>query len=647
MRRILTLTMLCLVLAAAKAQHSLEQFVMKVALMQDGSAAVTELRKMHVGTTGTEGFITFNNMGDIGVTDLKVTDDKGTEYVVEEVWNTRRSRDEKKGRCGYHRTSSGVEICWGIGNSGERIYKIQYTLTNLVKAYDDYDGFCHSFYDAGSLPAKSAAVEIRIDSGDSLTTDNAAVWTFGHQGYKKFREGRIKAYTDAPMSDDNSIIVLLQLNKGMLSPAVKKDASFRETVKRTALEGSDYNLDDAGLGSETSMARNGGGSTSSLKGDELPAEDDSGPDWPLVAGILAVMGIIAAGIVVKTRNDRKWKKLCKEKLAWLDELMGGKSYDEMPYYRDLPIGGNLLMSGAVLGTVETYLNTFDGNMINVKFGTQMLYDAFMLRMIYKKQISFDYEEKNGKTRKLFRISEPEMPAKGENVLEKMMGDYYRPCGVILDEDLVMPHLSEMVKKFDGYINDAGVEYYLQKMLYDAAGEDHLLQPGELKVYMEKKQLEWRPLATMIYELCRECVAEEHMNKENVMQVVGFLHYLRDFSLVAERNIEETGLWKEYLVYASFYGIADQVRKDMEKIAPDVVRLDDMLRPEEFIREFRPLTDELDEVVRMSYLYQTAKEADMIYERQRRLEYERSSGGSGRSSSGGGGGHSGGGGSGIR
>jgi uncharacterized membrane protein len=132
-----------------------------------------------------------------------------------------------------------------------------------------------------------------------------------------------------------------------------------------------------------------------------------------------------------------------------------------------------------------------------------------------------------------------------------------------------------------------------------------------------------------------------------MQVVGFLHYLRDFSLVAERNIEETALWKEYLVYASFYGIADQVRKDMEKIAPDVVRLDDMLRPEEFIREFRPLTDELDEVVKMSYLYQTAQEADMIYERRRRLEYERSSGGSGRSSSGGGGGHSGGGGSGIR
>lgn len=130
---------------------------------------------------------------------------------------------------------------------------------------------------------------------------------------------------------------------------------------------------------------------------------------------------------------------------------------------------------------------------------------------------------------------------------------------------------------------------------------------------------------MIYELSDECVAEKHMKKESVTQVVGFLHYLRDFSLVSERNIEETALWKEYLVFASFYCIADQVRKDMEKMAPDVVRLDDMLRPEEFIREFEPLTDELDDIIKTAYLYQTQREADMIYERDRKIEYERSSG----------------------
>lgn len=653
MRKVLTLTILCLVLTVAKAQHSLQQIVMKVALRQDGSAMVTELRKMQVGTQGTEGFITFNNiMDDIEVTDLKVTDDRGTDYMVEDKWNTKRSREEKKGRCGYNRTSNGMELCWGIGDSGERIYKIQYTLKNLVKAYNDYDGFCHSFYETGSLPAKRATVEIRLDSGDSLTTENAAVWTFGHHGYKTFCDGKIKAHTtDAPMVDGNSIIVLLQLKKGVLSPIVKKETSFKETVKRTALEGSDYDLNDAGLGSETSVAKNGdrNNGMSSLKGDKLPPEDDSEPDISLVVGILVVIGIVVSAIIATRKDEKKWKKLCMEKLAWVNEIMGGKSYNEMPYYRDLPMDGNLLMSGAVLGTVERYLEIYKGNKMNVTYGAQQLYEAFMLRMIYKKQISFDYDEADGKKRKLFRISEPEMPAKSEDVLKQMEGEISRTRDTILDEALMAPHVLEMMKKFEGHINDAGVEYYLQKMLYEAADEDHLLQPGELKAYVNRNLLEWRPLATMIYELSGECVAEKHMKKENVTQVVGFLHYLKDFSLVAERNIKETALWKEYLVYASFYGIADQVRKDMEKMAPDMVRLDDMLRPEEFIREFEPLTDELDDIIKTAYLYQTKQEADMIYEREleRERQYERSSGGSGSSSYGGGGGHSGGGGSGIR
>ena len=77
--------------------------------------------------------------------DLEVFDEEGVDYEVEEEWNVDRSREEKTGRCGYHRTSEGVEICWGIGKAGKRKYYIFYTLTNLVKSYDDYDGFCHSF----------------------------------------------------------------------------------------------------------------------------------------------------------------------------------------------------------------------------------------------------------------------------------------------------------------------------------------------------------------------------------------------------------------------------------------------------------------------------------------------------------------------
>jgi len=126
--------------------------------------------------------------------------------------------------------------------------------------------------------------------------------------------------------------------------------------------------------------------------------------------------------------------------------------------------------------------------------------------------------------------------------------------------------------------------------------------------------------------------------------VGFLHYLQDFSLVAERNIEETSLWKEYLVYASIYGIAEQVRRDMKKIAPDAARLDDLMPTEELINDFEPLSQALLNTVIFAYAYQTEQEQHDIYERHSSSD---SGGGSGYSSYSGGGGHSGGGGSGFR
>ena len=135
-----------------------------------------------------------------------------------------------------------------------------------------------------------------------------------------------------------------------------------------------------------------------------------------------------------------------------------------------------------------------------------------------------------------------------------------------------------------------------------------------------------------------------------MQVVGFLRYLQDFSLVGERNMEEVALWKEYLVYASFYGIADQVRRDMKKVAPDVARLNEIVRPEQLLDDITPLTQALASSLLFAQSYMTYSEKEEIRrqrERERAIEYSRSSGGSGSSSFSGGGGHSGGGGSGFR
>ena len=104
MKKILFLLLLLFCLPAV-AQHQLDSVFILVRLQDNGDARVTEVRHAHMSEQGTEGFITFNNMGDIEVKDLEVLDEEDFEYVVEEEWNVERSRAEKTHRCGLHHTS--------------------------------------------------------------------------------------------------------------------------------------------------------------------------------------------------------------------------------------------------------------------------------------------------------------------------------------------------------------------------------------------------------------------------------------------------------------------------------------------------------------------------------------------------------------
>ena len=661
MRRLLTALLLCIVMPAAFAQHSIKRLDIKVTLMKDGSAKVVEKRKVKVTDEGTEGYITFNNMGDIQVKDLAVSDEEGTEFVVEQEWDTQRSRSEKEGRCGYHKTNEGVELCWGIGDAGKRTYEIHYTLTNLVKAYDDYDGFCYSFYEAANSPAKKASVEIEYEN-DSLSIANAAVWAFGFYGNKGFDGGVCRVATSQPMMNGDAIIVLLQLKKGVLAPVAKPGGSFTETVKRPAFVGSDYNLEDAGLADSTTSQAGGSNKVGGMSqlmdgGGDEEADDGSGPSWELVTVLTIVIGIVVAAFISTRREEKRAQKEHERLTAHINELLGGARYDDMPYYRNLPLGGNLLLSGTTLATLEAL--TYGGGLaqLGLRYSIQQICEAFILRMLYKKQIQLTYDSSAEHTgNKLFRISEPVKPEKGDDITElpALKRDYkkYWQCELESNEALFYTEHRELKDKFQGYINDAGVEYFLQKMLYNASGADHLLQPDELKNYVKQNPLEWRPLATLLNRLTGNTMSEDRLKKDNVQQVVGFMHYLKDFSLVAERNIEETSLWKEYLVFASFYGIADQVRKDMKKVAPDVANIDDLLPSEEIIDDFEPLTEAVTASMFLAQAFMTEKEIRTVAERharqaERELERERSSGGSGSSSYEGGGGHSGGGGSGFR
>ena len=114
--------------------------------------------------------------------------------------------------------------------------------------------------------------------------------------------------------------------------------------------------------------------------------------------------------------------------------------------------------------------------------------------------------------------------------------------------------------------------------------------------------------------------------------------MNDFTLSKERYAEEVKLWKEYLVYAQFHGIADKVAKQFSKLIPkdlanagiDTTQLLRMVSTAtSYMAAFNPPAPP-----RRTYSSYSSGSSSS--------SYTRSSGGGGHSSHSGGGGHSGGG-----
>lgn len=57
-------------------------------------------------------------------------------------------------------------------------------------------------------------------------------------------------------------------------------------------------------------------------------------------------------------------------------------------------------------------------------------------------------------------------------------------------------------------------------------------------------------------------------QENARKLVGLKKFLGDFTLIDERSTGEVVLWKDYLVFAALFGIADKVARELREINPE-------------------------------------------------------------------------------
>ena len=111
----------------------------------------------------------------------------------------------------------------------------------------------------------------------------------------------------------------------------------------------------------------------------------------------------------------------------------------------------------------------------------------------------------------------------------------------------------------------------------ASGENLVLEKNEFENWSKKnytKMTAWPDRAKargkswfQTRHYFRQGTATTEEGAREACHVIEFKNFLNDFTLSKEREAVEVGLWKDYLVFAQLYGIADKVAEQFKKLYP--------------------------------------------------------------------------------
>ena len=529
-----------------------------VRLYRDGSAIVSEIWNISA-QEGTEVYVPRTNLGDIEISDFSVSDETGDIYKFEERWDVDRSLARKAGRCGFHRISGGVELCWGLGSYGTHTYNVRYKMSNVVKSLNDYD-MMHIQLINEELSAPPKHVKVTIEAQDvPIDTSWVRIWGFGFHGNASFEDGKAVYESTDKFRYESSLIALMRFDKGTFEPTSVQERPFQVVLDR-ALEGADE-------------------------------PDNPLPKWK--ERLYSILGALFFGFmclipflplvarIIQRRKDRK-------------NAFGTLDLSSIDWSREIPYAGDILKNYYVISTSK-----------DIKAKNNSVASAMILHMLQEGCLEAQRDLATGKV----------------NIYFKENADF---------------------TKLDS------TERGLWSMMLEASGDNRILEEKEFSSWASKHE-------TRLYNWTQSIKATglsklrtggyyqsskyTDVGRAENRKVIGFKKFLEDTTLIKERTSPEVTLWREYLIFASLIGIAEQVAKELKDIDPVM-----------FEKAYTMPYNDMSRVIRLSNSYSRVLDTHAVthsYSGGGSLGGFSRSGGGGHSSFGGGGGFSGGGHSGVR
>lgn len=552
------------------ANNEIRNIDITVQLNQDGSAYITEIWDISV-YSGTEWYLVQGNLGNINIEDFSVSDETGLEYEYEGAWDTGRSLEEKAGKCGLvSKGSEGYELCFGVGSYGDHIFTIRYRMTNFIKKFKDYCGFNQRVInDQLSSVPETISVTV-LKPGTAFSPDDVAVWAFGFSGTIYVTDGVVSAKSNGPLSSDSYVNIMCRFPRDMFDTDNVVKGSF-DTMRKKAFKGSEYkeSLSDrpivriwkllfflSALGTATLAFH---GRRTALK--DMPQTFEQSQllyqkwegrkvyqiplFWIASLFFFCIFPMIGVMYFLYPSFQRKFiaKPDSSTAAGKIYPLSGikAKAKRNKTYFRELPLQSNICAVYTALKM--TGLNASENDVIG----------AFLLRWLQSGYIEFRKTAKTG-LGSAFGKEEPSIVLR------------CRPA------------------------SDDWVETSLYDLLSKAAGKDGILQEKELyrwaKCHYEEMK-EWLnrafargrlTLSSMdfYHRIYRPSYFNMHLKEDNaftekgrreMLHLYGFSNYLKDFTLMQEREPVDVALWDDYLVAAQLFGMADKVAETFSRLYP--------------------------------------------------------------------------------
>lgn len=549
--------------------NSIDKISMDIYIDNNGDAIVTEVWNCNT-SQGTEVYHPYYNLGNSEIKDLKVSEN-GTQYQTLSSWNTSGSLSSKANKCGINKISDGVELCWGISSYGVHTYTVKYTITNFVSELTDSQMVYWTLipYDfSNSIGNVYIKIHTDIDIEDTID-----VWGYGNYGGTAYvYEGYIEMQSDGRLDKDEYMTILVKFPSKTFNTTNKLDNDFNYYYEMAEEGAEKYSADSDELGFfDTIMV--------------------------IIMTLLPFVGFIILTLIISIIAK---KETMKTSLDFGTE--GKKIPKDIPYYRDIPCEKDIF---------RAYYIGYQYGLLKNK--TDLL-GAIILKWLKDSIIRIEQKEtgmilKKENTAIILNETNPEIAIENaqEQKLFKML--YEASKDGILEN-----------KEFEKWCNKSysRILTWFDTILKEQ--KDKLVEMG-LIITEEKTYL--KVFKYKAYTATSEL-------KQEAIELAGLKKFLKEYTLIKDREAIEVTIFEEYLIYAQMMGIAKQVAKDFKDLYPEIIEQSSF--------------NSYDNIIFINYC--AARGITTAQSAKTRAE-SYSSGGGGFSSGGGGGGSFGGGGGGRR